>query len=110
MIAAGVAAAAKFTASVSSAGGDAPKILEATEHALDEVALIAGDRVEEVPVLPGTTDCRHSYPIPPNRLARNFMACAPTPIWLADLTYIPKSARPGPGSMRSRTASRRTIW
>lgn len=36
-----------------------------------------------------TTDSRHSYPIAPNRLARNFVASAPNRIWLADLTYIP---------------------
>ena len=36
-----------------------------------------------------TTDSRHSYPIAPNRLARNFRSCAPNQIWLADLTYIP---------------------
>lgn len=36
-----------------------------------------------------TTDSRHSYPIAPNRLARNFMTRAPNQVWLADLTYIP---------------------
>ncbi|MDQ0304497.1 transposase InsO family protein [Ancylobacter polymorphus] len=36
-----------------------------------------------------TTDSRHSYPIAPNRLARNFRTSAPNQIWLADLTYIP---------------------
>jgi transposase InsO family protein len=36
-----------------------------------------------------TTDSRHSYPIAPNLLARNFTAQAPNQIWLADLTYIP---------------------
>jgi putative transposase len=36
-----------------------------------------------------TTDSRHSYPIAPNRLGRNFTASAPNQVWLADLTYIP---------------------
>ena len=36
-----------------------------------------------------TTDSRHSYPIAPNRLARNFRTSAPNQIWLADLTDIP---------------------
>ncbi len=36
-----------------------------------------------------TTDSRHSYPIAPNRLGRNFLARRPGQIWLADLTYIP---------------------
>ena len=36
----------------------------------------------------GTTDSRHTYPIAPNRLARNFTAEKPNQIWLADLTYI----------------------
>ena len=36
-----------------------------------------------------TTDSRHSYPIAPNRLGRNFSAARPGQVWLADLTYIP---------------------
>ena len=36
-----------------------------------------------------TTDSRHSYPIAPNLLARNFTAQSPNQIWPADLTYIP---------------------
>lgn len=36
-----------------------------------------------------TTDSRHSYPIAPNRLGRNFTAAVPNQVWLADLTYIP---------------------
>ena len=35
-----------------------------------------------------TTDSRHTYPIAPNRLVRNFTAEKPNQIWLADLTYI----------------------
>lgn len=35
-----------------------------------------------------TTDSRHSYPVAPNRLDRNFRALAPNQVWLADLTYI----------------------
>ena len=36
-----------------------------------------------------TTDSRHSYPIAPNRVGRDFTASAPNQVWLADLTYIP---------------------
>jgi transposase InsO family protein len=35
-----------------------------------------------------TTDSRHSFPIAPNLLGRNFTAAAPDRVWLADLTYI----------------------
>jgi transposase InsO family protein len=33
-------------------------------------------------------DCRHGYPIAPNRLGRNVTTQTPNQIWLADLTYI----------------------
>ena len=36
-----------------------------------------------------TTDSRHTYPIAPNRLGRNFLTSRPGQVWLADLTYIP---------------------
>lgn len=36
-----------------------------------------------------TTDSRHTYPIAPNRLARNFLTQRAGQVWLADLTYIP---------------------
>jgi putative transposase len=36
-----------------------------------------------------TTHSRHSLPVAPNRLARNFTTQRPNQIWLADLTYIP---------------------
>jgi putative transposase len=35
-----------------------------------------------------TTDSRHTFPIAPNLLGRNFTAEAPDRVWLADLTYI----------------------
>ena len=35
-----------------------------------------------------TTNSRHTYPIAPNRLGRNFVADRPGQVWLADLTYI----------------------
>lgn len=40
------------------------------------------------------------YPITPNRLGRNFTTQAPNQIWLADLTYIPTSARYASGNLR----------
>jgi putative transposase len=36
-----------------------------------------------------TTDSRHTLPIAPNLLARDFTAAAPNRVWLADITYIP---------------------
>ncbi len=36
-----------------------------------------------------TTDSRHSLPIAPNLIARDFTASAPNRVWLADITYIP---------------------
>ncbi len=36
-----------------------------------------------------TTDSRHSYPIAPNRIGRNFTAMAPNQVWLTDWTCIP---------------------
>ena len=42
-------------------------------------------RKKRVPV---TTDSQHAYGIAPNLLERNFEACAPDTIWLADITYV----------------------
>jgi putative transposase len=36
-----------------------------------------------------TTDSRHSLPIAPNLIERDFTATAPNRVWLADITYIP---------------------
>ena len=38
---------------------------------------------------PRTTDSRHSLPLAPNLLDRQFTAPAPNRVWLADMTYIP---------------------
>ena len=38
---------------------------------------------------PRTTDSKHSLPVAPNLLARQFVTTAPNRIWLADMTYIP---------------------
>ena len=38
-----------------------------------------------------TTDSRHSLPIAPNLLNRNFTAAAPNQAWTGDITYIPTS-------------------
>jgi putative transposase len=35
-----------------------------------------------------TTDSRHSLPVAPNLLARDFTPAAPNQVWTADLTYI----------------------
>jgi putative transposase len=35
-----------------------------------------------------TTDSRHTFPVAPNLLNRQFTAAAPNQVWLADLTYI----------------------
>jgi transposase InsO family protein len=36
-----------------------------------------------------TTDSKHSHPVAPNVLGRDFVATAPNQKWLADLTYVP---------------------
>jgi len=35
-----------------------------------------------------TTDSRHSFPVAPNLLARDFTATAPDQIWVSDITYL----------------------
>lgn len=35
-----------------------------------------------------TTDSKHSLPVAPNLLARDFTPAAPNQVWTADLTYI----------------------
>jgi transposase InsO family protein len=35
-----------------------------------------------------TTNSKHSYPVAPNRLNRNFTASAPNQVWVSDITYI----------------------
>jgi len=35
-----------------------------------------------------TTDSRHSFPVAPNLLARDFAATAPDQIWVSDITYL----------------------
>lgn len=35
-----------------------------------------------------TTDSRHSFPVAPNLLARNFTAAAPDQVWVSDITYL----------------------
>ena len=37
---------------------------------------------------PRTTDSKHSHPIAPNLLDRQFIAAAPNQVWLADITYV----------------------
>ena len=36
-----------------------------------------------------TTDSKHSFPVAPNLLDRQFTAPGPNRVWLADMTYIP---------------------
>ena len=36
-----------------------------------------------------TTDSRHTLPVAPNRLQRDFTAAGPNQKWLADITYVP---------------------
>jgi transposase InsO family protein len=36
-----------------------------------------------------TTDSKHSFPVAPNLLDRQFTASGPNKVWLADMTYIP---------------------
>ncbi len=38
-----------------------------------------------------TTDSRHSFPVAPNLLARDFTATAPDQVWVSDITYLPSA-------------------
>jgi putative transposase len=38
--------------------------------------------------LRATTDSRHSFPVAPNLLARDFTASAPNQVWASDITYL----------------------
>ena len=35
-----------------------------------------------------TTNSKHSFPVAPNLLARNFTAAAPDQVWVSDITYL----------------------
>jgi putative transposase len=35
-----------------------------------------------------TTDSKHTYPVAPNRLNRNFTVSGPSEVWVSDITYI----------------------
>jgi transposase InsO family protein len=35
-----------------------------------------------------TTDSRHSHPVAPNHLQRNFTASTPNEVWVSDITYV----------------------
>ena len=35
-----------------------------------------------------TTDSKHSFPVAPNRLARDFRPSAPNRVWVSDITYL----------------------
>lgn len=37
---------------------------------------------------PATTDSRHTLPVAPNLLDRQFDVAAPNKVWLADITYL----------------------
>jgi transposase InsO family protein len=43
-----------------------------------------------------TTDSRHSLPVAPNRLDRNFLPAAPNTAWSGDITYSTPSQRSPP--------------
>lgn len=48
-----------------------------------------GIRAKQKRKFKATTDSRHSHPVAPNLLARDFEAIAPNQKWVADITYIP---------------------
>ena len=48
-----------------------------------------GIRAKQKKKFKATTDSKHSHPVAPNLLQRNFEADMPNRKWLADITYIP---------------------
>ena len=49
----------------------------------------SGIRAKQKKKFKATTDSKHSHPVAPNLLQRNFEAAMPDQKWLADITYIP---------------------
>ena len=61
-------------------------------HGRNRVARLMRDngiRVRQKKKFKATTDSKHSHPVAPNLLERNFRADMPDQKWLADITYIP---------------------
>ena len=58
----------------------------ASRELLEEIRRVAARRSRRG--RPRTTDSRHSLPIAPNLLQRQFATTGPNRVWLADLTYI----------------------
>ena len=50
---------------------------------------VGGIRAKQKRKFKVTTDSRHSHPVAPNLLERDFEARAPNTKWVADITYIP---------------------
>lgn len=48
-----------------------------------------GIRAKQKKKFKATTDSKHSHPVAPNLLQRDFEADKPDQKWLADITYIP---------------------
>jgi transposase InsO family protein len=48
-----------------------------------------GIRAKQKRKFKATTDSKHSHPVAPNLLKRDFEAAAPNEKWVADITYIP---------------------
>jgi len=61
-------------------------------HGQKRVARLMRDndiRAKQKRKFKATTDSKHSHPVAPNLLARDFEATAPNQKWVADITYIP---------------------
>jgi putative transposase len=63
--------------------------LRLSEKRVARLMRAGGIRAKQTRRFKATTDSRHSHPVAPNLLRRDFAASAPNQKWAADITYIP---------------------
>lgn len=63
--------------------------LVCNEKRIARLMRLYGIRPKTVKKFRATTDSKHSLPVAPNLLGRNFTVSGPNRVWLADITYIP---------------------
>lgn len=63
--------------------------LVCNEKRVARLMRLHGIRPKTVKKFKATTDSKHTLPVAPNLLGRNFTVSGPNRVWLADITYIP---------------------